>query len=308
MFKKKTKQNYKTYVISDIHSHFDVFKRFLDDINPEDKVYFLGDAVDKGPDGIKVLKFIKDNPNIQMVMGNHELMMLNYLTAENDFYDEMNNDTLDYMTKYMLEHNSKIWLDNNYGWSTLEDFKKLQKDEQKEILQFLYDLPLVLRIDVNNKNFILVHSVPYKIPEYTPGAILYNENPLVAETFVWEREPNTFIDNSIVITGHTITYHYNKRDGEHFKIYKSDYEDEETGEDVPFWYDIDCGLAANMDESCLCALCLDDLSVKYYSLNNNERIDLLKKDDSFKDEYLDKIYDDYENYLSVASIKNEETA
>ena len=49
-----------TYVISDIHGQYDTFMRMLKQIKfcEEDTLYILGDAIDRGPDGIKILKAI----------------------------------------------------------------------------------------------------------------------------------------------------------------------------------------------------------------------------------------------------------
>ena len=46
------------YVISDIHGHFDKYKEMLEKINftDGDTLYILGDVVDRGPDGIKILQ------------------------------------------------------------------------------------------------------------------------------------------------------------------------------------------------------------------------------------------------------------
>ena len=41
----------KTYVLSDIHGNFEIFKRMLDKIqfNSHDQLYILGDICDRGP-------------------------------------------------------------------------------------------------------------------------------------------------------------------------------------------------------------------------------------------------------------------
>ena len=46
-----------TYVISDIHGQYKAYKKMLREIDfkPEDTLYVLGDAIDRGPNGIKVL-------------------------------------------------------------------------------------------------------------------------------------------------------------------------------------------------------------------------------------------------------------
>lgn len=297
MFKKE-KNNFKTYVISDVHSHFGVFERFLNDINPEDKVFFLGDAIDKGPDGIEVLKYIMDNPRIQMVMGNHELMMIQYLHALDVYKEGIETKMLDVMDKYMLSGQEEQWLDRNCGWATLEGYFKLSKEEQKKMIEFLINLPLVLRVDVNNRNFVLVHSVPARIPFYTPGAILYLEHKHRADDYVWDRLDSIEIENSIIVVGHTMTYHYGAIDENGKMTIASANKVNSDGQEEPVWFDIDCGLAKNSTESRLCALCLDDLSVKYYELEENERIDINKDPEEFVKEYYDNKEKEIKEYLN----------
>ena len=69
------------YVISDIHGQYDAFMRLLKKINfcAEDELYVLGDAIDRGPDGIKILKSIMKMDNATMFLGNHELLMMEAL-------------------------------------------------------------------------------------------------------------------------------------------------------------------------------------------------------------------------------------
>lgn len=37
----------------------------------------LGDVIDKGNNSIKMIKFVRNHPNIQMILGNHEYSFLN---------------------------------------------------------------------------------------------------------------------------------------------------------------------------------------------------------------------------------------
>ena len=70
------------YVMSDIHGHKDLFDKMLEKIkfSSDDTLYILGDVIDRGPDGIKTLLKIMKMPNVKMILGNHEYMMLTYLT------------------------------------------------------------------------------------------------------------------------------------------------------------------------------------------------------------------------------------
>ena len=64
--------------MSDIHGNSKRFDSVLKQINlqPEDTLYILGDVVDRYPDGIRILRRIMKMPNVKMLLGNHEYMML----------------------------------------------------------------------------------------------------------------------------------------------------------------------------------------------------------------------------------------
>ena len=69
------------YVMSDIHGQkrrFDSVMRQIG-LRAEDTLYVLGDVIDRNPDGIGILRRIMAMPNARMLLGNHELMMMNAL-------------------------------------------------------------------------------------------------------------------------------------------------------------------------------------------------------------------------------------
>lgn len=49
-----------TYTVSDIHGQYALFQKLLESIHfsDDDFLYILGDAIDRGPDGIKILQAI----------------------------------------------------------------------------------------------------------------------------------------------------------------------------------------------------------------------------------------------------------
>ena len=69
--------------MSDIHGNTKRFDSVLSqiDLKPEDTLYILGDVVDRYPDGIAILQRIMKMPNVKMLLGNHEYMMLNVLAG-----------------------------------------------------------------------------------------------------------------------------------------------------------------------------------------------------------------------------------
>ena len=69
------------YVISDVHGHYTEFIRLLKKVRfcEGDKLYLLGDVVDRGTENLKMLEFCRSRSNVILLKGNHELFMQRYL-------------------------------------------------------------------------------------------------------------------------------------------------------------------------------------------------------------------------------------
>ncbi len=68
-----------TYAIGDIQGCFSSLTRLLEHIHfhpNQDTLWFAGDLVNRGPESLQTLRFIKNLPNKQIVLGNHDLHLL----------------------------------------------------------------------------------------------------------------------------------------------------------------------------------------------------------------------------------------
>jgi calcineurin-like phosphoesterase family protein len=63
------------YCCSDLHGQKILLEKIIDFIQPDDKVYFLGDAADRGPDGWEMIKMILNDERFVYLLGNHEDML-----------------------------------------------------------------------------------------------------------------------------------------------------------------------------------------------------------------------------------------
>jgi serine/threonine protein phosphatase 1 len=73
----------KYIIIGDVHGCIDELKQLISILDPskEDKLFFIGDLIDKGPDSPAVIKFVKELAvkfTVNLVLGNHEEKFLRY--------------------------------------------------------------------------------------------------------------------------------------------------------------------------------------------------------------------------------------
>lgn len=164
------------YALSDLHGRYDILKEMLDFLQPDDKVYFLGDAIDRGPHGIKIVQHLLKDKRFIYLKGNHEELMLHSL--DKGFYG------------------SYQWSING-NESTLKELESLQEKEKLAIFQTLSNLPVeATYYNKNNQKIILCHA------GYTPEAPShYSLDKLWCRDHFfedWADDENTFL-----IHGHT---------------------------------------------------------------------------------------------------------
>jgi len=135
------------YVCSDIHGRYDRWMKLLETINfgPEDTMYVLGDVIDRGPDGIKILLDIAARKNVHLLMGNHEYMML--VSLADVFSGKEYSRTLNVWTK-----------PKNGGAITLAAFLDASEEEQNTVIELLQDALVIKIIEINGQKFHLSHS------------------------------------------------------------------------------------------------------------------------------------------------------
>ncbi len=196
-----------TYVISDLHGYpLEKFKKLLEkaEFSDDDFLYILGDVIDRNGDGgVGILCWLLEQPNIQLILGNHEAMLLSCAFV----FDEITDDSIKTLTA------EKIELLNNYmlngGTVTLNALKRLNAvspDTISEIFDYLRDAPLYETVTAGNNDFLLVHSgianfdKTKKLSQYS------------SDDFIWARPSidDAYFDGIITVFGHTPTASYGK--------------------------------------------------------------------------------------------------
>ena len=90
------------YAFSDLHGRYDLWRKIFDHIRPGDHLVSLGDNIDRGPDGIKIWKEIRDGGYFA-IKGNHELM------AENAIPILMTNHTNEATRLWYMNGGEETW-------------------------------------------------------------------------------------------------------------------------------------------------------------------------------------------------------
>lgn len=189
------------YAISDIHGCLDQFRRLLEQISfsQRDVLYFLGDAADRGPDGIEVIRTLMGMPNAICLLGNHEDM---FRRAAQGYGKRK---TLSQRAEY--ERHFLNWTLRNGGEETWQAWKRCPAGERDAILAWMEALPTWMELQLNGRSFLLAHAgVGPWAPEKDPAACeLYD--------FIWERMDynKIYYREKLLVTGHTPTLFIDRR-------------------------------------------------------------------------------------------------
>lgn len=145
----------KHWVCSDLHGDYEGYMAILEKMrfSKEDVLYVLGDVLDRGREGIKILQHMMMCPNIYPILGNHEYMgtkCLRFLLQE---ITEESITSLDAgMVQGLLE-----W-QNVGGQATMDEFHKLTREEQEDVVEYLEDFALYEEAMVDGKTYIMMHA------------------------------------------------------------------------------------------------------------------------------------------------------
>lgn len=181
------------YVMSDIHGCYDKYMAMLEMIgfNDDDMLYILGDVLDRGPKGMKVLLDIANRKNVIMLRGNHDqeavLLLSNlYLMSQDETADR-------------LAPLFQMWLSDG-GNATMNEFLTLTDEEQEVALSVVKKSLVSKELVVGEQRYLLSHTVPEidKLEDY--------KNWTVDDFIMGEPDyEQVYFEDMIIISGHTPT-------------------------------------------------------------------------------------------------------
>lgn len=183
------------YAVSDIHGCYDKYLALLERISfsAEDTLFFLGDAADRGPDGIAVIRDLMHRPNVISLLGNHEDM---FRKTARCLGKELSGEE-----RSAYARTFRNWTVRNGGDATWQAYLRLDPREQREILTWMEGLPSCLEIALGGRSFLLAHA---GVGVYEPEKSL---SDCVLHDFIWERMDyrKVYYQNKLLLTGHTPT-------------------------------------------------------------------------------------------------------
>lgn len=128
-----------TYITSDIHGAYGQFMTLLTKLkynSTTDSMIILGDVIDRGKENLKLLSYVRNEPSMMLLKGNHELFMERYLIGEQD---------------------PSLW--SKWGGAdTIAEIEELSEAEKQDWYQYLVSLPHYHEITTKHGNTVLTHS------------------------------------------------------------------------------------------------------------------------------------------------------
>lgn len=196
------------YVTSDIHGFsFEKFMDILSMVNfskKSDWLYILGNVIDYGTDGLKYLNWLTEQGNVQLILGNHESMLLGCSFIFDMFASD--NFSPDDTERKKLS----TWMKNG-GEKTISQLRELYENDPEQvgyILEYLREeCPLFDTVETDSGEFLLVHSgfsnfeQNRKLSDYSKKEILWHT----------ASPTDRYYDNVVTVFGHTPTYVFSQK-------------------------------------------------------------------------------------------------
>lgn len=117
------------YFVGDLHGHFDQLQELLDAVafGPDDRLFAVGDLVDRGPRSWDLLRWFGEAPNCFSVLGNHDALLAIHSAPESRI------------------EATRLWASMGCEWVFA-----LDEDESRFASVFVEQLPLGMSIQLSD--------------------------------------------------------------------------------------------------------------------------------------------------------------
>lgn len=175
-------------IFTDLHGDLTLWNRIKDFISPDDELYFLGDAADRGSEGWQIIKELFTHPQVKLYLkGNHEDLLVKAMT--------------EYLRQDGVRGESWDLLIYNGGFQTFGDW--VAEGADPHWIYALQNLPTYAALTLpDGRTAHLSHA------GFSSNKPIPND-----ELLIWDRNhinDDDYSDNtSIVVHGHTPVQHIN---------------------------------------------------------------------------------------------------
>ncbi len=183
-----------TYAVSDFHGRYDLYLALLDKLrmDDDDTLYILGDYLDRGAEGHKIILDIMERGNVIPLIGNHDFTAVSVLSRLNR---GVTGEELDELRPLL-----DAWFSDG-GDVTYQALCALSREKRERIFSFVSDMKTYAEVEAGGKKFVLCHA---GIKNYKEGLPLEAYD---ATDFLFTRTDYTkpLFKDKILVTGHTPT-------------------------------------------------------------------------------------------------------
>lgn len=193
------------YATSDLHGYpLKDFQLLLKKagFGEDDFLYVLGDVIDRNGDGgIEMLRWMMEQPNIELLRGNHEQMLLSCSFLFREITDESIGELTEEQMGCLVN-----WMFNG-AEPTIDSLRALNKKDPQavqDLMDYLSDTPLYDMASTDAGDFLLVHAGlgnfyhGKKLRQYEMDELLWHR-PAIGERY---------FDDITTILGHTPVMYY----------------------------------------------------------------------------------------------------
>lgn len=248
----------KTYAITDLHGMWNLWEQISEYCDETDIIYFLGDAIDRGVDGLKVMESLLKDKRVIYLLGNHEEFFMEIAPQLVGLNEE----------DILISQNEEfyLWLCNG-GYDTMKAFTHLTRQEQNWLLTEIHKLQDTdIYINKNDKIIHLSHAGTD--PTYNKYDIMTFGN---SNLYTWDRKhfyrpwAKEGLEDWYVVHGHTPVQVLRKKLNELSKFYQLNKNFKQTNEILCYCdghkFDLDLGC---FETKTVALFDLDELKVEKY--------------------------------------------
>lgn len=215
------------YVISDLHGY--PHGRLLQLLSKagfgkNDFLYIRGDVVDRNGDGgVENLMWLLYQSNVQLILGNHESMLL----ACSFIFDELTEENEDKITAENVDMLRRYYYD---GGVTLKAMSWLTAETRGDVLDYLRECPLYECVSAGGRDYLLVHA---EFEDFDKNRKLSDYE---ADELLWARPEleDRYFESVTTVLGHTPTLTYGDEHREKLVV-------------TDTWIDIDMGAGFGLE-------------------------------------------------------------